>query len=52
MPNERVVTEARESYDIVGIAPDVAVESFTPAALAAGKDAGVLKALEILRAAR
>jgi hypothetical protein len=47
LPNERFVTDGK-SYDVVGIAPDIAVESFTPAALATGKDAAVLKAIEIL----
>ncbi len=48
LPNERFVTDGK-NYDVVGIAPDIAVESFTPAALATGNDAGVVKALEILR---
>ena len=48
LPNERFVTDGK-SYDVVGIRPDVAVESFTPSALATGKDAGVMKALEMLR---
>ena len=48
LPNERFVTDGK-NYDVVGIAPDVPVESFTPSALATGKDAGVMKALEILR---
>jgi hypothetical protein len=47
LPNERFVTDGK-SYDVVGIAPDIAAESFTPAALATGKDAAVLKAIEIL----
>jgi hypothetical protein len=50
LPNERFVTNGK-TYDLVGIAPDVAVESFTPAARATGRDAGVEKALEILRGA-
>ena len=37
-----------KSFDNVGIAPDVAVESLTPAARATGKDAAVEKALAIL----
>lgn len=49
LANERFVTNGR-SYDNVGIAPDVAVESFTPAARATGRDAGVEQALEILKA--
>ena len=48
LPNERFVTGG-VSYDVTGIAPDVAVESFTPAARATGKDAAVVKALEIIR---
>jgi C-terminal processing protease CtpA/Prc len=51
LPNERFVT-AGKTYDIVGIAPDVRVESLTPAARATGKDAAIEKALEILRASR
>jgi len=48
LPNERFVTDGK-TYDLVGIAPDVAVESLTPAARATGKDAGIEKALELLR---
>lgn len=48
LANERFVTDGK-SYDNTGIAPDVAVESFTPAARATGRDAGVEKALAILR---
>jgi hypothetical protein len=48
LANERFVTDGK-SYDNVGISPDVAVESFTPAARATGKDAGVERALAILR---
>ena len=48
LANERFVTNGK-SYDNTGIAPDVAVESFTPAARATGRDAGVEKALAILR---
>lgn len=51
LANERFVTSGR-SYDVTGIAPDVAVESLTPAARATGKDAAVLRALEILKGAR
>lgn len=47
LPNERFVTDGR-SYDITGIAPHVAVESFTPAARATGRDAAVERALAIL----
>jgi len=48
LPNERFVTNGK-TYDLVGIAPDLAVESLTPAARATGKDAGIEKALELLR---
>jgi hypothetical protein len=47
LANERFVTDGR-SFDNVGIAPDVAVESLTPAARATGRDAAVEKALAIL----
>jgi hypothetical protein len=47
LANERFVTDGK-SYDNVGIAPDVAVESFTPAALATHRDAAIEKALAIL----
>jgi hypothetical protein len=48
LPNERFVTDGK-SYDIVGIAPDVPVESLSPAARATAKDAAIEKAVEILR---
>jgi hypothetical protein len=48
LANERFVTNGK-SYDNVGIAPDVPVESFTPAARSTGRDAAVEKALVILR---
>ena len=51
LPNERFVTNGK-TYDLIGIAPDVAVESFTPAARATGRDAGVEKAVELLRGGR
>jgi len=47
LPNERFVTAGR-SYDVVGIAPDVPVESLTPAARATGKDAGIELAIKLL----
>jgi hypothetical protein len=47
LPNERFVTDGK-TYDGPGIAPDVAVESFTPQGLASGKDAGVERAVAIL----
>lgn len=47
LANERFVTDGR-SFDNVGIAPDVAVESLTPAARATGKDAAVEKAVAML----
>jgi hypothetical protein len=40
LANERFVTNGK-SYDNVGISPDVAVESLTPAARATGRDAGI-----------
>lgn len=48
LANERFVTDGK-SFDNVGIAPDVAVESFTPAARATGRDAAVERALAIIR---
>jgi len=48
LANERFVTNGR-SYDNTGIAPDVAVESFTPAPRATGRDAAVERALAILK---
>ena len=48
LANERFVTDGK-SFDNVGIVPDVAVESFTPAARATGRDAAVEKALSILK---
>jgi len=48
LANERFVTNGK-SYDNVGIAPDIAVESFTPAARATGRDAGILKALSVIK---
>jgi hypothetical protein len=47
LANERFVTNGK-SYDNVGIAPDVQVESFTPAARATGRDAAVERALAML----
>jgi C-terminal processing protease CtpA/Prc len=48
LANERFVTDGK-SYDNVGIAPDIAVESFTPAARATGRDAAVERAIAIIR---
>jgi len=48
LANERFVTNGK-SYDHKGIAPDVEVESFTPAARATGRDAAIERALSILR---
>ena len=48
LANERFVTDGK-SFDNVGIAPDVPVESFTPDARATGRDAAVERALAILR---
>ena len=47
LANERFVTDGK-SFDNAGIAPDVVVESLTPAARATGKDAAVEKALALL----
>ena len=47
LANERFVTDGK-TFDNVGIVPDVAVESFTPAARATGRDAGIERALAIL----
>jgi len=47
LANERFVTDGK-SFDNVGIVPDVALESLTPAARATGKDAAVEKALAML----
>ncbi len=44
LPNERFVTDGR-TYDGPGIAPDVAVLSFTREGLSSGKDAGIEAAL-------
>jgi hypothetical protein len=51
LPNERFVTNGR-SYDGSGIAPDVAILSSTPERLKSGRDAGIEKALELLREGR
>ncbi len=48
LPNERFVTDGK-SYDLIGIAPDVFVESLTPAARATGKDGALERAIAILR---
>jgi len=48
LANERFVTDGK-SFDNVGIAPDIAVESFTPAARATGRDAAVERALALLQ---
>ena len=48
LANERFVTNGK-SYDHTGISADVTVESFTPAARATGRDAGVERAVAILR---
>ena len=51
LPNERFVTDGK-SYDVVGIAPDVFVESLSPAARATAKDAAIEKAIAIIRGGR
>ncbi|HEY7696991.1 MAG TPA: S41 family peptidase, partial [Vicinamibacteria bacterium] len=48
LPNERFVTDGR-AYDGPGIAPAVEVLSFTREGLASGRDAGIEKALELLK---
>jgi hypothetical protein len=50
LANERFVTDGK-TYDNIGIAPDVPVESFTPTARASGRDAAIEKALSILKGA-
>jgi hypothetical protein len=49
LANERFVTDGK-TFDNIGIAPDVPVESFTPAARATGRDAAIEKALSLLGA--
>ncbi len=49
LANERFVTNGKY-YDHFGIAPDIAVESLTPAARATGRDAAIEKALALLQA--
>lgn len=47
LANERFVTNGK-SYDHIGIAPDVPVESLTPSARATGRDAAIERALALL----
>jgi C-terminal processing protease CtpA/Prc len=47
LANERFVTNGKY-YDHTGIAPDVPLESLTPAARATGRDAGIERALALL----
>jgi C-terminal processing protease CtpA/Prc len=47
LANERFVTNGKY-YDHVGIAPDILVESLTPAARATGRDAAIERALVLL----
>ena len=47
LPNERFVTDGK-TFDGAGIAPDVPVQSFHPAGIKSGKDAGLEKAVELL----
>jgi hypothetical protein len=47
LANERFVTNGKY-YDHVGIAPDVSLESLTPAARATGRDAAIERALALL----
>ena len=49
LPNERFVTEGR-SFDGPGIPAEVEVESFTPAGIRSGRDAGIERAMAVLRA--
>jgi C-terminal processing protease CtpA/Prc len=48
LANEHFVTDGKSFAD-VGIVPDIAVESFTPAARATGRDAAVERALALLK---
>ena len=48
LPNEVYRTPEGTAFDGTGIPPDVAVPVFTDADVAAGKDPGVAKALEVL----
>jgi C-terminal processing protease CtpA/Prc len=47
LPNERFVTDGK-NYDVVGIAPDIPLESLTPEARATGKDAAIERAVAML----
>lgn len=49
LPNEVFFTPEGTAFDGPGIPPDIRVEVFAPSDLAAGKDPGLAKALEILR---
>jgi hypothetical protein len=48
LPNELFLTEQGTSFDGAGIPPTVAVPTFTPADLAAGRDPGLDRAIQIL----
>lgn len=50
LPNEVFRTPEGTAFDVSGIPPDIAVPVFADADVAAGKDPGMAKALEILRA--
>lgn len=52
LPNELFLTSDGRSYDGPGIPPTVAVPTFTRADLAAGRDPGLERAMEMLREAR
>ena len=49
LPNEVFFTPEGTAFDGPGIPPDIHVEVFAPADVAAGKDPGMAKALDILR---
>jgi C-terminal processing protease CtpA/Prc len=49
LPNEVFFTPEGTAFDGPGIPPDIHVEVFAAADVAAGKDPGMAKALEILR---
>src|SRR5215470_11155502 len=49
LPNEIYRTTDGTAFDGPGIPPDINVEVFAPADVAAGRDPGIAKALEILR---
>lgn len=52
LPNEVFLTPDGKAFDGAGIPPDIRVPVLAPADLAAGRDPGVAKALEVLVSAR